>query len=326
MSNGSLDPTALAPRIGVVAKQGKTLDGGLSELRSLLAAAGHPDPLWAEVSKGKRVPAAAADLIDQGAERLLVWGGDGTVQRAFTALVGTKVELGVLPAGTGNVFATNLGIPVDLEGAFQVAMGGWTARVDLGRAEGEPFGVMAGVGFDALLVREADKGSKGRFGRASYVFHGVKNAGTVEPVAARVKVDGRVWFEGSVTAVLVANAGTLMGGIRAFPDARMDDGLLEVGVVTAKRRLEWLRLGARLATGAAASSPFVEVGQGKKISVKLDRPVRYEVDGGDRAKVKRFRVRAVPGAVQVCVPAPEGAAAVAGSSQAAAVAETVSGS
>src|SRR5262245_32284305 len=113
MSNGDLDPSPI-PRVGVLAKRGKQLGGGLTELRRLLAEAGIPDPLWAEIGRGKEVRKAARRLVDQGAERLLVWGGDGTIQRSLSTLTGTHLELAILPAGTANTFAQNLGVPTDL--------------------------------------------------------------------------------------------------------------------------------------------------------------------------------------------------------------------
>ena len=127
-----------------------------------------------------------------------------------------------------------------------------------------------------LRALEADKTAKGKFGRAAYVVHGVRTAGTMTPVGAKVKVDGNVWFEGEVTTVLVSNAAALMGGLRAFPDARMDDGRLEVGVVTAAGRLDWIRLAGRIAVGKTLSSPFVEATQGEKIDIRLDKKLRYD--------------------------------------------------
>ena len=99
----------------MVAHSGKTLGGGLEELRAVFARAGHPRPLWFEVPKSKKGPKVAKALLDEGADVILVWGGDGMVQRVVDAVAGSGVTLGILPAGTANLFATNLGIPTDLE-------------------------------------------------------------------------------------------------------------------------------------------------------------------------------------------------------------------
>src|SRR5690349_16048024 len=96
--------------VAVVAHSGKTLGGGLGELRELLAREGFADPVWYEVPKSKKAPRRARQAVEQGADLLLVWGGDGMVQRCADAVAGSGVALGILPAGTANLFATNLGI------------------------------------------------------------------------------------------------------------------------------------------------------------------------------------------------------------------------
>ena len=98
--------------------------------------------------------------------------------------------------------------------------------------------------------------------------------------------------------------GDLFGGIEVFEDARPDDGLLDLGVVTAEGPVEMARTVVRTAVGTAHKSPFVRVTKGRSVRVKLDRKVRYELDGGDRSKVKSFRVDVEPGVVTVCVPRP----------------------
>src|SRR3954449_10603993 len=100
--------------VAVVAHSEKHLDGGLPELRTLLADAGVADPLWFEVAKSKRAPKRARLAVEQGADLVLVWGGDGMVQRTVDALAGSNATVGILPAGTANLLATNLGIPMNL--------------------------------------------------------------------------------------------------------------------------------------------------------------------------------------------------------------------
>ena len=102
--------------VAVVAHAGKTLGGGLSELRRVLADAGVDDPLWFEVPKSKYAPKCVQRALDDGADLLFVWGGDGMVQRCIDAVGDAPVPLAILPAGTGNLLARNLGIPIDLAG------------------------------------------------------------------------------------------------------------------------------------------------------------------------------------------------------------------
>ncbi|MGZ4315808.1 MAG: diacylglycerol/lipid kinase family protein [Gaiellaceae bacterium] len=290
-------------KVAVVAHAGKTLGGGLPELRRLLEAAGIADPFWREVRKSRNAPAQVRRALAEGAELLVAWGGDGMVQRCVDVLAGSDVALAIIPAGTANLFATNLGIPKDIEAAVAVGLNGARRRVDLGRFNGERFAAMAGAGFDAAMIRDAGDGSlKERLGRVAYVWTGSENVRS-KPFRADIDVDGRKWYRGKASCILLGNVGKLVGGVEAFKQARPDDGRLELGVVTAEGVLDWGRMIARAAVGTADKSPFVQTTTAaRSVKVKLNRKVLYELDGGDRKKVKAFKVKVEPGAVSVCVP------------------------
>ena len=113
---------------------------------------------------------------------------------------------------------------------MRVAVRRLRTRLDVGRINGERFAVMAGVGVDALMIRDADAGLKDRIGKLAYVVTGASGI-RADPFRARIKIDRTSWFDGDVSSVLVGNVGTIMGGIEAFDDARPDDGVLEIGVV-----------------------------------------------------------------------------------------------
>ena len=287
-------------KVAVVAHAGKTLGGGLPELRRTLAEAGVAEPLWTEVPKAKRAPAAIERALAEGAELILAWGGDGMVRRCVNALGDTQVPLAIVPAGTSNLFATNLGIEADIAAAVRVALLGERRRLDVGRFEGERFAVMAGAGFDAAMIKGADE-LKDRLGRAAYVVGGASKLNTPS-FDAPIKIDGTRWYKGPASCILVGNVGALFGGIEVFADARPDDGLLDVGVLTSEGPVQLVRAAARTALGSADRSPFVRITQARKLRVKLDRRVPYELDGGDRTKVKSFKVDVEPGAITVCVP------------------------
>ena len=289
-------------KVAVVAHSGKTLGGGLPELRRVLEAAGVADPFWCEVPKSRKAPAQVRRALDQGAELIVAWGGDGMVQRCVDVLAGSEVPLAIIPAGTANLFATNLGIPSDIEGAVAAGLHGARRRVDLGRFNGERFAVMAGAGFDAAMIRDAGEGGlKERLGRVAYVWTGSENLRS-KPFRADIEVDGANWYKGKASCILFGNVGKLVGGVEAFEDARPDDGKLELGIVTAEGLLEWGRMIARAAVGPVDKSPLAQTTKARSVKVKLNRKVLYELDGGDRTKVKTFKVKVEPGAVTVCVP------------------------
>lgn len=288
-------------KVAVVANPAKSLGGGLLEFRRELERAGVADPLWHEVTKSRKAPAALEQVLADGAELVFAWGGDGLVQRCIDALAGSDIPLAVLPAGTSNLLATNLELPVDIADSVAVGLTGERRRIDVGRFNGERFAVMAGSGIDAAMIRDADRGLKDRLGRVAYVWAGLKNLRS-DPFAAKVKVDGVSWFDGDATCVLIGNLGGLFEGIEVFGDARPDDGRLEVGVVTAEGFAQWARTAARTVVAAADTSPFVQATKARSIKVKLSRKVLYELDGGERSKTKSFKVKVEPAAITLCVP------------------------
>jgi diacylglycerol kinase (ATP) len=288
--------------VGVLVHERKTLGDGPGELRRALADAGYPDPPWYGVKKSKQAPKQVRRLLDSGIERLLVWGGDGTVRRCIDTIVGedAKLELAILPAGTANLLAHALGIPRNVREAVDIALHGLPRPIDIGVINGTAFAVMAGTGFDALMIRDADD-AKDRLGRLSYIRAGVKNLGRA-PTKVKVRVDGQKWFEGPAVCVLVGNVGRILGGVEVFPDARCDDGVLDVGVLSAQHLTDWLRVGVRAALGQIESSPLVQITPATKVKIRLDRKMPWEVDGGARKPTKTFKVSVLPGRVPILVP------------------------
>lgn len=289
-------------KIAVVAHTGKSLGGGLGELREVLAREGIAEPLWYEVRKSRKAPMGARKALAHGAEMIFVWGGDGTVQRCIDAVAGTRAALAILPAGTANLLASNLRIPMSLTEAVRAGLHGERRRFDTGSLNGEHFAVMAGAGFDALMIKGAGHGRKGRFGRAAYLLAGARNL-NAHRAKATIEVDGRRFYEGRVSCVLVGNVARILGGIEVFRGAQPDDGLLELGLVTARNPAEWARALGRVMQGRAGESPFIEVTRGKRFRVRFSRSMPYELDGGSRGTVKELRIKVHPGSIELCLPA-----------------------
>jgi diacylglycerol kinase (ATP) len=289
-------------RIAVIAHAGKSMGGGLDELREVLERSGVAEPLWSEVPKSRYAPERVEKALAEGAETIFVWGGDGMVQRCVDVMAGTEARLAILPAGTANLFASNLDIPDDVSEAVDVGLNGREKKLDLGKMNGEHFAVMAGAGLDARMIRDADGGPKDRYGRLAYIWAASKNL-RAEPFKARVVVNGDLWYKGDASCLLVGNVGALFGGLEAFESASPEDGQLELGVTEAESLGQWARTVARTAIGSAAKSPFVQATKAQRIDVELDRKVLYELDGGERKEVKRLKVKVKPGALTVTVPA-----------------------
>ena len=289
--------------IAVVAHQRKTLVGGLDELRRRLTDGGVDKLIWHEVPKSSKAPKQVRDALKADPDLLVVWGGDGMVQRSIDVVAGskTKTPVAIIPAGTGNLLATNLGIPHNLEQAVEIALHGRRHRIDLGKLAGEHFGVMAGIGFDGAMIQDADRKMKDRLGKLAYVWAGLRHVDG-EPASARIMIDGVKWFDDEASCVLIGNVGTITGGIKAFDDAKPDDGWLDVGVATAQGALQWARALGTMAVGRSDKSPFVRTTRARRIDVKLKSKMEYELDGGARTRTKHFTAAVEPGAVKVCVP------------------------
>jgi diacylglycerol kinase (ATP) len=254
------------------------------------------------VAKSRKAPEQVQQAIEQGAELIFVWGGDGMVQRCVDALGSSDATLAIVPAGTANLFASNIGIPRKLEAAVDLGFKGERRRFDVGRINGERFAVMAGLGFDARVIGGADRKQKNRYGRSAYILSATKNL-RMSLFDARIDVDGSKWYEGDASCILFGNVGKAFGGIEIFKEAQTDDGLLEIGVTNTEGIIQWARTFARLRFSSAAKSPFVHMTKGRAAEVTLRKKVLYELDGSSRTKQKKFRVEIEPAAVSICVPA-----------------------
>ena len=288
-------------KVAVIAHRKKTIGGGLDELRKLITDETADDLLWYEVPKSRKAPKQARKALKEGAELVFVWGGDGMVQRCVDALAGSAAAVAIVPAGTANLLASNLGIPQDVADSVRIGFHGQRKRLDLGKVNGEHFAVMAGVGFDAEMIRDADRSLKDRAGRLAYFWTGLRHLKD-DATPTKVSIDGTKWFSGKASCVLLGNVGTITGGVRAFDDARPDDGWLEVGVTTARGPLQWARTLGRMTAGRSDESPFVRITRAKRVDIKLGRPRTYELDGGARDPTQRLKARVDPAAITVCLP------------------------
>ena len=287
-------------KVAVIAHAGKSFGDGLPELRRELARQGVDDPLWIEVPKSRYAPKQVKRVLNEGSELLFVWGGDGTVQRCIDALAGTEARARD-PPGRHRESARDEPRRPAGHRARGCDRSAWERRkLDVGSFEGEHFAVMAGIGFDAAMIQQADGTLKDRFGRAAYVWTGSKNL-RAKPFKAKIKVDGVPWYAGDASCILVGNVGRLFGGIEVFEDARPDDGQLDVGVVNAEGVVDWIRTLARTAAGHPERSPLVQATKAAKITVKLT--ARF-VRGRRRRphQDQAFKIRVQPPPITICRP------------------------
>jgi diacylglycerol kinase (ATP) len=287
--------------VGVIVHSGKTFGGGLDELRQTLADNGHDRPIWYEVAGSRKAGKAVRRAVAKGATLLFVWGGDGMVQRCIDAIRGLDVAIAILPAGTGNLLATDLGIPKDIQKAVDIGLHGERRKLDVGTVNGERFAAMAGSGFDATMIRDTSDVAKKELGRLAY-FRSSLRAIRARSVRMKIRVDGATWFKGKASCALVGNIGRVTGGVPVFGDASPFDGQLDVAVVTARTPWQWLRVFWEVAKGGDVGCELFERTRAKKIDIKLRSARRYELDGSTRPRARRLKVRVEAAAVTVCVP------------------------
>jgi diacylglycerol kinase family enzyme len=275
-------------------------------VESVASSVGQPTPAWFETTAEDPGRGQARRAIEDGATTVIAWGGDGTVMGVAASLVNTDVSLGIVAGGTGNLLARNLGIPLDARSALEVALTGQDRRIDLldvylGRGERALSAVMCGMGWDADMMA-ADETLKRRVGWGAYVFEGARSIGR-KPMRLRLSVDGGPEEHLYGRTVLVANVGMLVAGIDLIPEARADDGLLDVLVIDPSSPVDWVRTTAGIVRGkGAATDPSRTHLRGREVVVSTGRARGRQIDGDTVADGYGFRVSLLRHALSVRVP------------------------
>src|SRR5579884_56309 len=240
-----------------------------------------PDtPCWEIVETAG--PGHAADLAAEaaanGADLVVAVGGDGTCRDVAAGLLGTPARLGLIPLGTGNDLARALGLDGSLERAVETLFTGRPKPLDVGRAQGRPFLVAGGCGFDAVVAARVNRGYPILRGTAAYIAAVVECLGAFQPAVLRLTLDGQP-LEARAMLCPVANAPSYGGGMRIAPEARLDDGWLDVCIVGDVGRGDFLRTFPRVFRGTHVSHPKVTLLRAKRIVVESDPPLPVNVDG-----------------------------------------------
>ncbi|HKD98557.1 MAG TPA: phosphatase PAP2 family protein [Micromonosporaceae bacterium] len=271
-----------------------------AEIEGALARAGWPEPMWLPTTVADPGLGQARQAVAAGADLVLAAGGDGTVMSCATALAGTPVPLAVLPLGTGNLLATNLDVPSRIPAAVAVATDGCRRRLDVGVVEDRCFTVMAGMGFDAMMLHDAPAALKARIGWLAYALAALRHLCEI-PMTVEIRLDGGEPVVCRARTVLIGNVGRLQGGVRLMPDAVPDDGLLDIAVLMPPRRRDWLPLAWALLRHRA-TVPNVTNSRAAHIEITSDQVQPRELDGDPIAPSRQMTARVRPGALVVCVP------------------------
>ena len=257
------------------------------------------EPWFAETSEAESGLVLTRRAVTAGAGLVFAAGGDGTVRACAEALAGTSVPLAIVPLGTANLAARALGVPARAGQAIDAGFDGRDRRIDLGRltsvdeagrgriagpgtaaaeAGGAVFAAMAGIGLDAAVVGTAGQQVKRRLGWMAYAVAGVTQLqwpasdftvrlGDEEPLRRRAR------------CVVVGNAGLLPGGFTLLPGARLDDGLLDVGILAPSGAWGWVRVAGRVLARGRRQDRELERLQAGRVQVSADADLPRQVDG-----------------------------------------------
>ena len=261
---------------------GGTTDALMDDLVSLLAAQG----IWAWLHP-TRGPGdareAARKAVAQGAELVLVAGGDGTIGEVVGPLADTQATLGVIPVGTANGIALELGLPLDdLESACRIVATGRAFRADLGVCNGHEFLLNCGIGLDATIASQVDGIWKRAIGKWAFVGQFLQTVFQEPMRRFRVTVD-EVSFEADMWATVVCNGAQYTWRLSFAPLARLDDGLLHVVMFHQPDVLQLLNaVGAEFVGSSAKRIPHTTMVQGRMVRVEAEPPVAWQTDGDPR--------------------------------------------
>lgn len=281
-----------------------------ADFRDRLAAevekAGWPEATWLETTEEDLGRGMARRAVELEADRVIAAGGDGTIRAVADGLAGSSVVLGIVPSGTGNLLARNLGIPLAEASAITMALDDQLRKIDLikitidgGRSQ--HFAVMAGVGVDAMIMDETSPALKSAIGPAAYFVAAGKALGRV-PLRVVVTIDGGRPHRRRTLITLIGNVSQLTANITLIPGAEPDDGQLDIFIASPRRITHWFRVIRRLISRRRDHRDPIDQWQGRHVEIQLANPESLQLDGDVVGPCTRLVADVVPGALIVCAP------------------------
>ncbi len=246
---------------------------------------------WRTTQHQTERPGEATDLarraVDRGLDAVFVVGGDGTINEVINGLAESPVALGVLPGGTGNVWAKALGLPtrsplhwLPIVDAIKALVPGTSRRIDLGRANGRYFLQWTGLGLDAEVTYALEPRSRRqrRLGALAYLIAGAATAMNMAGIRTRITIDSQRFYRRTIL-IVISNSQLYGGKVRIATDARLDDGLLDVDIFSGSGFVSVLRATAGVITGLHVHDPQHSRYRGHLIYIESDKPMAVHVDG-----------------------------------------------
>lgn len=270
-------------------------------VEAFMARAGWAAPLWLETTKDDPGIGMCRRAVADGCDVVFVCGGDGTVRAAATALAGSGVPMAIVPAGTGNLLARNLGLPLDnKDAALRIGIDGATRQIDVGVIGDRKFVVMAGLGFDAAIMRDAPERLKKAVGWPAYLVAASQHL-RGPGIRVTIRVDDAEPVHRRVRTVVVGNVGRLQGGFPLIPDAKPDDGMLDVVLIAPRNAIDWMLVTGRVVRRANVPDRKVERFRGQRVVIEASRPQPRQLDGDLIEDGRTMDIQVEPRALDVKV-------------------------
>jgi diacylglycerol kinase (ATP) len=289
--------------------------------------AGWKKTIWFATTVEEAGQNLTAEAIAKGVTVVIAAGGDGTVRAVAEGLRGSNVALGLLPVGTGNLLARNLDLDLtNIEHAIDTVFLGHDRRIDLGvavitREDGDSeehvFLVMAGLGLDAKMIAHTNSRLKKAVGWLAYVDAGVRAIPQLKPIKIRYSIDNSSWRSTSVHTVMVGNCGSLPGGVLLIPDAKVDDGLLDIMALRPEGPFGWIKVWNKITwengvlRKSAAGRRIIDLSKdvrsvtyrtGKNLRLQVTAPEEFQLDGDEFGEVTDVHAWVEHEALKVRVP------------------------
>lgn len=272
-----------------------------------LSIRGWDRPLWLETTPRDPGYQMAAVAVRKKVDLVLGVGGDGTIRAVCEGLADTGIRFAIIPAGTGNLLARNLGVPLDESDALKVAFDGEPRQIDLVRLrtddgqDSHVFSVMAGMGIDAVIMEQTNADLKKTVGSAAYFIAAARNA-KHPALPVTVTVDDEEPFKRRASVIVLGNVGFLQGGIQLIPGARADDGRLDLMIASPRTPADWARLTAKVLTRRNRGDDRMDRISATKVRIEAERTEPFQLDGDTVGTCHTMEAEVLPGALTLQMP------------------------